>query len=108
PDEAEAFIASAASELGDEHVHVEGPVTGSGHFAAFGDAIAVPYVYWFFGGYSPAEFGGAGRPSGNPPPSLAPGDGRTPLSTRLPSPRPRPPMPRRPAVRALVPSTECR
>src|SRR5699024_11928849 len=52
PDEAEAFIASAASELGDEHVRVEGPVTGSEDFGAFGDAIDVPYVYWFFGGYS--------------------------------------------------------
>src|SRR5699024_6412687 len=27
PDEAEAFVDSAASELGDENVHVEGPVT---------------------------------------------------------------------------------
>src|SRR5699024_3324484 len=35
PDEAEAFVDSAASELGDENVHVEGPVTGSEDFGAF-------------------------------------------------------------------------
>src|SRR5699024_109134 len=65
PDEAEAFVDSAASELGDENVHVEGPVTGSEDFGAFGDDIDVPYVYWFFGGYSPAQFGGDEPPAGN-------------------------------------------
>src|SRR5699024_11428986 len=64
PDEAEAFIASAASELGDAHVHVEGPVTGGEDFGAFGDAVDAPYVYWFFGGYSPAESGGDEPPAG--------------------------------------------
>ena len=83
PDEAEAFIASAASELGDEHVHVEGPVTGSEDFGAFGDAIDVPYVYWFFGGYSPAEFGGDEPPAGNHSPFFAPDDIETTLSTGL-------------------------
>src|SRR5699024_357200 len=83
PDEAEAFIASAASELGDEHVHVEGPVTGSEDFGAFGDAIDVPYVYWFFGGYSPAEFGGDEPPAGNHSPFFAPDDIETTLATGL-------------------------
>src|SRR5699024_10062369 len=83
PDEAEAFVDSAASELGDENVHVEGPVTGSEDFGAFGDDIDVPYVYWFFGGYSPAQFGGDEPPAGNHSPFFAPDDVETTLSTGI-------------------------
>ena len=83
PVEAEAFVDSAASELGDENVHVEGPVTGSEDFGAFGDDIDVPYVYWFFGGYSPAQFGGDEPPAGNHSPFFAPDDIETTLSTGL-------------------------
>src|SRR5699024_679306 len=65
PDEAEAFIASAASELGDEHVHVECPVTGSKDFGASDHYFYVLYVYFFPVGYHPVEVGGVDPQAGN-------------------------------------------
>lgn len=83
PVEAEAFLAAAATELGDDHVHLEQPATGSEDFGAFGDDIEVPSVYWFFGGYSPARFDGDEPPAGNHSPFFAPDDVETTLSTGI-------------------------
>ncbi|MGO2035573.1 MAG: amidohydrolase [Brevibacterium sp.] len=83
PAEARAFVDSVRAELGEEQVHVEGPVTGSEDFGAFGDDIGVPYVYWFFGGYSPAKFAGDEPPAGNHSPFFAPDDVETTLETGI-------------------------
>ena len=83
PREARAFVDSVRAELGEEQVHVEGPVTGSEDFGAFGDDIGVPYVYWFFGGYSPAKFDGDEQPAGNHSPFFAPDDVETTLETGI-------------------------
>src|SRR5699024_3968317 len=83
PDEAEAFIASAASELGDAHVHVEGPATGSEDVLAFAVALDVPYHCRCCCRYSPAEFGGDAPPAGHHSPCFAPDDIETTLSPGL-------------------------
>lgn len=83
PEQARAFVGAARAELGEDQVHVEGPVTGSEDFGAFGDDIGVPYVYWFFGGYSPAKFAGDEPPAGNHSPFFAPDDVETTLQTGI-------------------------
>jgi amidohydrolase len=77
PDETGAFLNHAGAELGDGQVHLDDPSTGSEDVGAFGDDIGVPYVYWFFGGYSPAKFGGDEPPAGNHSPFFAPDDETT-------------------------------
>ncbi|GAA1868348.1 amidohydrolase [Brevibacterium marinum] len=71
------------AELGEDQVHLDQPVTGSEDFGAFGDDIDVPYVYWFFGGYSPAKFDGDEPPAGNHSPFFAPDDVETTLETGI-------------------------
>ncbi|WP_166971714.1 amidohydrolase [Brevibacterium atlanticum] len=83
PEETEGFLEAARNELGSDNVHVEDPVTGSEDFGAFGDDIGVPYVYWFFGGYSDAKFTGDDAPAGNHSPFFAPDDVETTLTTGL-------------------------
>lgn len=83
PEETTAFLAGATTELGSEHVHLDDPATGSEDVGAFGDDIGVPYVYWFFGGYSPAKFDGDEPPAGNHSPFFAPDDVETTLETGI-------------------------
>lgn len=80
-DAAEQVIAALRDELGEDSVTVKGPVTGSEDFGLFGDAIGVPYVYWFFGAYSESKFDGGAVPAGNHSPHFAPDDVDTCLST---------------------------
>ena len=83
PAETEGFLAAVGAELGEEQVHIEQPATGSEDVGAFGDEIGVPYVYWFFGSYSPAKFDGSEPPAGNHSPFFAPDDVETTLATGL-------------------------
>lgn len=77
------FLDVLGAELGEEQVHLDQAVTGSEDFGAFGDDIDVPYVYWFFGGYSPAKFDGDEPPAGNHSPFFAPDDVETTLETGI-------------------------
>lgn len=77
------FLAVLEGELGEDQVHLDQAVTGSEDFGAFGDDIDVPYVYWFFGGYSPAKFDGDEPPAGNHSPFFAPDDVETTLETGI-------------------------
>lgn len=83
PELAEAFLAGVGAELGEERVHLSEAVTGSEDFGAFGDDIDVPYVYWFFGGYSPDKLSGDEPPAGNHSPFFAPDDVETTLETGI-------------------------
>ncbi|MGO2943316.1 amidohydrolase [Brevibacterium aurantiacum] len=83
PATTDQFLEAAGSELGAEQVHLDQAVTGSEDFGAFGDDIDVPYVYWFFGGYSPAKFDGDEPPAGNHSPFFAPDDVETTLETGI-------------------------
>ncbi|MGC2942083.1 MULTISPECIES: amidohydrolase [unclassified Brevibacterium] len=83
PAETESFLTHVGAELGTDHVHLEQPSTGSEDVGAFGDDIGVPYVYWFFGGYSPAKFEGGQTPPGNHSPFFAPDDVETTLETGI-------------------------
>lgn len=71
---AHALIDGFTAELGDDRAHEAESVTGSEDFGAFGDAIDVPYVYWFLGGYSPQKFANDSTPPGNHSPYFAPDD----------------------------------
>ena len=77
------FLETLGTELGDDQVHLDEAVTGSEDFGAFGDDINVPYVYWFFGAYSPAKFEGDEPPAGNHSPFFAPDDVETTLETGI-------------------------
>ncbi|MDN5634604.1 MAG: amidohydrolase [Brevibacterium sp.] len=83
PATTDTFLEVLGSELGEEQVHLDQAVTGSEDFGAFGDDIDVPYVYWFFGGYSPAKFDGDEPPAGNHSPFFAPDDVETTLETGI-------------------------
>ncbi len=83
PDATAAFVSATEAELGSAHVHVVPAVTGSEDVGAFADAIGVPLVYWFFGGYSPADLDGDEPPAGNHSPHFAPDDVPTTLETGL-------------------------
>lgn len=83
PAHAEALLSSLSDELGAEQVHQSQAVTGSEDFGAFGDDIDVPYVYWFFGGYSPEKLSGDEPPAGNHSPFFAPDDVPTTLETGI-------------------------
>ena len=83
PDAAAAFVSAAEAELGGAHVHVVPAVTGSEDFGAFADALGVPSVYWFFGGYSPVRLAEDEPPAGNHSPHFAPDDVPTTLATGL-------------------------
>src|SRR5699024_5678213 len=66
------LIDTFRQELGQDNVNVTPPVTGSEDFGWFGDDIDVPYVYWFFGGYSEERFDGGSTPPGNHSPFFGP------------------------------------
>ncbi|GAA3831558.1 M20 family metallopeptidase [Brevibacterium ammoniilyticum] len=83
PDATAAFVTAAEAELGAAHVHVVPAVTGSEDFGAFADALGVPSVYWFFGGYSPERLNEDEPPAGNHSPHFAPDDVPTTLETGL-------------------------
>lgn len=53
---------------------------GSEDVGAFADAIDVPLVYWFFGGFPAEDFADGGSPAGNHSPEFAP-NGKLALST---------------------------
>ncbi|RBP64726.1 hippurate hydrolase [Brevibacterium sanguinis] len=83
PDLAEALLSDLGAELGTDQVHLSEAVTGSEDFGAFGDDIDVPYVYWFFGGYSPEKLAAEETPPGNHSPFFAPDDVETTLETGI-------------------------
>ncbi|HCG56752.1 MULTISPECIES: amidohydrolase [Brevibacterium] len=83
PAATDQFLDVLEAELGEDQVHLDQAVTGSEDFGAFGDDIDVPYVYWFFGGYSPAKFDGEEPPAGNHSPFFAPDDVETTLETGI-------------------------
>ncbi|MDN5832282.1 MAG: amidohydrolase [Brevibacterium sp.] len=83
PAATDQLLEALGAELGEEQVHLDQAVTGSEDFGAFGDDIDVPYVYWFFGGYSPAKFDGDEPPAGNHSPFFAPDDVETTLETGI-------------------------
>ena len=83
PAATDQFLETLGTELGEDRVHLDEAVTGSEDFGAFGDDIDVPYVYWFFGGYSPAKFEGDEPPAGNHSPFFAPDDVETTLETGI-------------------------
>lgn len=66
-------------ELGEEAVNEVPAVTGSEDVGRFGDAIGVPYTYWFFGGHQAGSVE-AGVP-GNHSPMFLPDDVPTALRT---------------------------
>ncbi|WP_433913716.1 amidohydrolase [Brevibacterium litoralis] len=72
PELAESLVADFRSELGEENVIVRDAVTGSEDFGLFGDVIGVPYVYWFFGGYSAAKHESGETIYGNHSPYFGP------------------------------------
>ncbi len=79
PELTEPLLAAFREELGEESVVQSDPVTGSEDVGRFGDAIGVPYTYWFFGGHK-AESIEAGVP-GNHSPMFLPDDVGTALRT---------------------------
>lgn len=79
PDLTAGLLASLRSELGEDAVVESDPVTGSEDFGRFGDAIGVPYTYWFFGGHKQESID-AGV-SGNHSPMFLPDDPATALRT---------------------------
>lgn len=79
PELTEPLLAALRDELGEESVIESDPVTGSEDVGRFGDAIGVPYTYWFFGGHK-AESVEAGVP-GNHSPMFLPDDVSTALRT---------------------------
>ncbi|TDT34319.1 amidohydrolase [Naumannella halotolerans] len=72
PELATGLIGSLEDELGAGQVIVRDPVTGSEDFGLFGDSLGVPYVYWFFGGYSAAHLDSGDPVHGNHSPYFGP------------------------------------
>ncbi|RKW70825.1 amidohydrolase [Galactobacter caseinivorans] len=59
--------------LGADQVHImPAAVTGSEDVGALADAIGVPLVYWFFGGFGPESFRDGATPAGNHSPHFGP------------------------------------
>ncbi|WP_417235264.1 amidohydrolase [Arthrobacter sp.] len=71
PEAAEALAAEFRDELGAEQVIAGTPVMGSEDFGALADAIGVPSVFWFFGGFT-AETLAAGPAPANHSPFFGP------------------------------------
>ncbi|MBU8579027.1 amidohydrolase [Brevibacterium luteolum] len=72
PQHAEELLEVFAETLGEDKVSLGQPATGSEDVGRFGDSIDVPYVYWFFGGYSEEKMAAPGGPAGNHSPFFAP------------------------------------
>ncbi|GAA5165302.1 amidohydrolase [Ornithinimicrobium tianjinense] len=79
PDLTRPLLDAFREELGEDAVVESDAVTGSEDVGRFGDAIGVPYTYWFFGGHK-AESIEAGVP-GNHSPMFLPDDPATALRT---------------------------
>lgn len=79
PELTQSLVQAFREELGEDAVNETPPVTGSEDVGRFGDAIGVPYTYWFFGGHR-AESVEAGVP-GNHSPMFLPDDVPTALRT---------------------------
>jgi amidohydrolase len=79
PDLTNGLLDALREELGEDAVNVTPAVTGSEDVGRFGDAIGVPYTYWFFGGHK-AESVEAGV-AGNHSPMFLPDDAPTALRT---------------------------
>lgn len=79
PDLTRPLLEAFREELGEGAVVESDAVTGSEDVGRFGDAIGVPYTYWFFGGHK-AESIEAGAP-GNHSPMFLPDDPATALRT---------------------------
>ena len=81
PQLAEALLKKFADEFGAERAHRMQAITGSEDVGYFGDDIGVPYVYWFFGGYSPEKLASETPPPVNHSPFFAPDDVAQALKT---------------------------
>lgn len=55
PEQTEHVVGALRSELGEEKVTIDQPKMGSEDVGLLGDSIGVPTVYWFFGGFDPAD-----------------------------------------------------
>ncbi|MCW4467056.1 amidohydrolase [Glutamicibacter sp. MNS18] len=55
PEHTDRVTAALQAELGEEQVHFHEPKMGSEDVGWLGDSIGVPTVYWFFGGFDPAD-----------------------------------------------------
>lgn len=55
PDHTALVQSALEAELGVENVHLQQPKMGSEDVGWLGDSIGVPTVYWFFGGFDPAQ-----------------------------------------------------
>lgn len=69
--------------FGKENTHIVPPAAGSEDFGTLGDAIGVPYVFWFWGAYSPQFYAEGKTPYGNHSPYFAPDDPALALSTGI-------------------------
>ncbi|MGW8439369.1 amidohydrolase [Nocardiopsis sp. NPDC055879] len=68
PDEAARVEAALRAGLGEDRVSEGAPNMGSEDFGELSEAIDVPSVYWFFGGFDPVD----GEPPSNHSPYFAP------------------------------------
>ncbi len=66
------LIGHLRGALGEDNVHEVPPVMGSEDFGALAQAIGVPSVYWFFGGYPQDRLDGDASVPGNHSPEFAP------------------------------------
>ena len=72
PDSTSDLMAVLAEVLGEDAVIESPPVMGSEDFGLLAEAIGVPSVYWFFGGYLQDRLDGESAPPGNHSPFFAP------------------------------------
>lgn len=55
PHHTEQIVTALREELGEDKVNIDQPKMGSEDVGWLGDSIGVPTVYWFFGGFDPAD-----------------------------------------------------
>lgn len=55
PQHTERVVGALRAELGERNVREQAPKMGSEDFGWLGDSIEVPYVFWLFGGFDPAD-----------------------------------------------------
>lgn len=72
PEESEKFLAVAREELGVENALVGESLMGSEDVGALAEAIGVPNVYWFFGGFEVEQYSKENPVPGNHSPNFAP------------------------------------
>lgn len=71
------------SEFDEDQIIVIDPAAASEDFGWFGQSIGVPYVYWYFGGFSEEAYRDGKTPFANHHPGFAPDDVEACLSTGL-------------------------